>query len=867
VKSVVRKYGIFTAGGVTQSAPQNVHYVFGTPGNGIPSASNLNAQAAYTWDGHTEYLSGGVWYATDVNTEYPIAAETFGNDVAALWNGMPPNSADWLDQSGNGLFGYVVPGGGSVVNQTQAGTQSFSYDVQGDMLSAANTANGSSVASYNYAYDLSGNVTDVTTTLAGVTSDGTPLPIQLASTYDYNGNRTSLAANIDGTALFNNGEFTGFSGGTNDFLNNYDYDALGDMTSVTQATQTGEKYNTVTTKTATFAYDSDSRLIGLGCSDGAGASYTAAFAYDHDSNLTDLTYSTTVDASTVPLAGYHWDYDADGRVTDEYSRNDTSGGAGTNSLYGTWAETSYNYDHDGQLSNNSSGTIAAVSYSNFANPPGTNVSETYDANGNRNSATLPPDITSATGAGNRMLYDGQYYYTYDADGNRTSKYQLSGGIQTNVTHYTWNTAGELTAVNGPNGNATYAYDAFGQMVSETENNTTENYVYDGQDLALVLTADGQVTERELYAAAVDQVLASETVTPGAAGTAQNAGAVSWYATDNQGTVRDVLQYNANSQTTTVVDHVIYDSFGSPTQGVGFSGVPLPRFGLGGMRYDPVTQLYITEHRFYDPATGNWISQDPLGFAAGDTNTSRYCGNSPTNGVDPSGLWTAEIYNIVAQWDQQEGKGYLLIQYRTVPGPLDNWVPGMSWIDVTTPARAKNHFWDVRVRSGLTQAQSNPKGLLEAYRHPETAEGQQVNDVLAVQKALLVGQNNATVTMEGFLAEAAGATLVAGIRVARGGGSGGMGSVPVEAPRTPPARGVNIIPRRSARPGAPMSFDDAVREVRGGGDVMAESRDAARRIAEAAGDGPPVWDPPHGPGQKPHFHPTIGGERAGGHVLY
>jgi hypothetical protein len=25
--------------------------------------------------------------------------------------------------------------------------------------------------------------------------------------------------------------------------------------------------------------------------------------------------------------------------------------------------------------------------------------------------------------------------------------------------------------------------------------------------------------------------------------------------------------------------------------------------------------------------------------------------------------------------------------------------------------------------------------------------------------------------------------------------------------------------------------------------------------------------PHGPGQRPHFHPVVDGQRAGGHVLY
>jgi uncharacterized protein RhaS with RHS repeats len=40
---------------------------------------------------------------------------------------------------------------------------------------------------------------------------------------------------------------------------------------------------------------------------------------------------------------------------------------------------------------------------------------------------------------------------------------------------------------------------------------------------------------------------------------------------------------------------------------------------------------------YDPTIGRWISQDPLGFEAGDANLYRYVGNSPTNATDPSGL--------------------------------------------------------------------------------------------------------------------------------------------------------------------------------------------------------------------------------------
>src|SRR5262249_46321335 len=42
-------------------------------------------------------------------------------------------------------------------------------------------------------------------------------------------------------------------------------------------------------------------------------------------------------------------------------------------------------------------------------------------------------------------------------------------------------------------------------------------------------------------------------------------------------------------------------------------------------------------RYYDPTTQRWLSQDPLGFDAGDSNLYRYVNNAPTGATDPSGL--------------------------------------------------------------------------------------------------------------------------------------------------------------------------------------------------------------------------------------
>jgi hypothetical protein len=49
-------------------------------------------------------------------------------------------------------------------------------------------------------------------------------------------------------------------------------------------------------------------------------------------------------------------------------------------------------------------------------------------------------------------------------------------------------------------------------------------------------------------------------------------------------------------------------------------------------------LQYNRARWFDPAVGRWISEDPIGFKAGDTNISRYVGNDPIHWIDPSGLW-------------------------------------------------------------------------------------------------------------------------------------------------------------------------------------------------------------------------------------
>ncbi|MBY0516246.1 MAG: RHS repeat-associated core domain-containing protein [Bacteriovoracaceae bacterium] len=41
-------------------------------------------------------------------------------------------------------------------------------------------------------------------------------------------------------------------------------------------------------------------------------------------------------------------------------------------------------------------------------------------------------------------------------------------------------------------------------------------------------------------------------------------------------------------------------------------------------------------RYYDPSSGRFLSEDPIGFLGGDYNLYRYVGNNPILKVDPSG---------------------------------------------------------------------------------------------------------------------------------------------------------------------------------------------------------------------------------------
>jgi RHS repeat-associated protein len=316
----------------------------------------------------------------------------------------------------------------------------------------------------------------------------------------------------------------------------------------------------------------------------------SSYTYDALGRLTNLTHQRGV----TTLASYGLVYDAANRITQSS---------------GTDGVQDYTYDSTNQLTGANHTTQADEAYS-------------YDANGNRT------NVGYGTGTNNQLLTDGIYNYQYDDEGNRTKRVEISTG---KVTEYVWDYRNRLAgvlfkdAVGVVTKTIEYLYDVNDRRIGKKiDGVTTERYVLDRNQISLVFDGAGNQTHRYLYGTGVDQILADETPT-----------AMVWALADNQGTVKDLIDNAGNA-----VSHINYDSFGrivSQTGGVDF------RYGYTGREQDAETGLDYYRARYYDSANGRFISEDLIGFGAGDSNLTRYVGNSPTNWVDPSGLDGVSIW--------------------------------------------------------------------------------------------------------------------------------------------------------------------------------------------------------------------------------
>ncbi len=459
-------------------------------------------------------------------------------------------------------------------------TLSFSYDAIGQLLSASDPS-----ATYSYTYDDLDRVIEEGQTIAGFT----PI-VTLQRTYDAYGNRTSLSATLDSTL---------------DYHNAYTFDALHRATQITQAGQLGG--NAMAEKRFDLHYNAAGQWTSFDrFADLAGSEYvaTTSYAYDGIGRLTGLQHTQGV----TSLAGYAYTYDAASRIT---AINSVLDGL-----------TDYTNDATGQLIDTDHNGQPDESYS-------------YDENGNR--------ITNTVGANNRILSDGTYDYEYDDEGNMTAKETISTGER---VEYVWDHRNRLVSVISKDGlgavvkqvDQSYDYanrwvrrsvDPDGAGVASAANTF---FTYEGDQITLQFEGNSasDLSHRYLWGEAVDQIFADEQVS-----SLGSAGSVLYPLTDHLNTTRDLAEYDSGADTTSIVNHRRFDSFGNVISETNSSVDSL--FGFTARPFDDSTELQWNLNRWYVSHLGVWMSEDPIGFEAGDANVRRYAGNAPATNIDPSGL--------------------------------------------------------------------------------------------------------------------------------------------------------------------------------------------------------------------------------------
>ena len=177
-----------------------------------------------------------------------------------------------------------------------------------------------------------------------------------------------------------------------------------------------------------------------------------------------------------------------------------------------------------------------------------------------------------------------------------------------------------------------------RLVNTTQGGIASQYAYDGNGRRLQAIRNGQVT-RYLYDAAgnlLAEADATNTITrsyvygQGLLAMSTPDGQVSTYHFDGTGhtiALTDAFQNLLNAYAYSPYGLLVNQSETLPQ--------PFRYAGRYGVFTEPHGLLYMRA-RYYDPAIGRFILEDPSGFAGGDVNLYRYASNNPINFVDPTG---------------------------------------------------------------------------------------------------------------------------------------------------------------------------------------------------------------------------------------
>jgi RHS repeat-associated protein len=556
------------------------------------NASNVTAQTdplnhitSHSFDSMnrvlTETLANGgtTSYAHNADGMVTSITDPVLNITSYAYDGL--NRLTKVTDPSTNLTTYAYDKANNLTAQTDRdGRQiTYAYD-QANRLTAETWVSGSYTATFSY--DQASQLTQA---------------LDSFSEYSYSYTKVGLLSSVDNSG----------TPGVPHVIMTYGYDKAEDRTTLTDSLSGSISYGydadhhltqistPVTGGNAllSFGFDAASRLTSITRTAPSGHTIASSYAYDKVDRLTNIVHTDTTASTT--LANYTYGFDQASRLT---------------SYSGPEGNLTYSYDNSDQLT----GVSGAR-----------NETYTYDKNGNRTMTGY------STGTGNELLNDGTNSYAYDKEGHLTAQTQLSNSQKTAYSYDYENRLTEIKVTSSTGlvlNDEKFTYDINGKQIGVSLNGTQQRYtVYDGSNPYIDFSGTGSLSERYITnPKALDQFVAR----------VSSGGTLNWYLTDNLGSIREIVG-TAGS----VLDKLIYGTFGGLVSETNSNSGD--RFKFAGGQYDSVSGDYHFGARYYSPADGRWIAQDPQGLRA-DSNLYRYVVNDPVTLTDPKGEhW-------VAPWD-------------------------------------------------------------------------------------------------------------------------------------------------------------------------------------------------------------------------
>jgi RHS repeat-associated protein len=188
-------------------------------------------------------------------------------------------------------------------------------------------------------------------------------------------------------------------------------------------------------------------------------------------------------------------------------------------------------------------------------------------------------------------------------------------------------------------NASYRYGTDGLRAGKTVNSATEQQFTwsEGSGLPLLLAQHQGASSTYLLYGPGDQPVAQIAAD----------GTATWFHHDQLGSVRTTTA----GTTGAVASTRRFDAYGPTAAQTGTQ----PLLGYAGQYHDTETGYQYLRARYYDPATSQFLTRDPLNDQTRDP--YGYTGGNPANRADPTGLewWDPSDWSADDIWDSTGGK--------------------------------------------------------------------------------------------------------------------------------------------------------------------------------------------------------------------